>query len=81
MTVSVGTIGLSTPQEIAARAIHWADEASDNPGTKFTLHLDAKNKVRVMRIGQKRVMPEGWVATFTKRVDPDWLADEIRGCE
>ena len=41
MTVSVGTIGLSTPQEIAARAIHLADEANDAPQTKFA-HAGSK---------------------------------------
>lgn len=77
MTITVGTIGLSTPQEIAARAIHWADEANDAPQTKFALHLGSRQKVLVTRVGHKKVMPDGWIATFTKRSDPDWLAEEI----
>lgn len=78
MTVSVGTIGLSTPQEIATRAIHWADEANDAPQTKFALHLGPRQKVMVSRV-KRRVEPDGWIATFTKRADPDWLASEIQG--
>lgn len=79
MTVCVGTIGLSTPQQIAAKAIFYADDTSCNPGTKFALHIAARNRVRVSRIGGRKVPPDGWIATFTKRADPDWLAEEIEG--
>jgi len=79
MTTCVGTIGLSTPQQIAAKAIFYADDTSDNPGTRFALHLDARNRVRISRVAGRKVSPEGWIATFTKRADPDWLAEEIQG--
>ncbi len=76
MSRYVGKLGLSTATEIAERAVSAADDMAA-PGTKFALCLDEKQRFHVMAWGGRTKPLPGWVATFNRKADPDWLASEI----
>lgn len=80
MSIFVGTIGLSSPAQLAARAISAADEMSERGArAKFLLRVDGKRRLRVSKPLDRKSDADGWVATFNKASDPDWLAEEIEG--
>lgn len=75
----VGSIGGSSALAIAERAISFADSESRKAKARFVMHAEG-GRIHVKRLNDARyINPKGWVATFNKKSDPDWLADEIKG--
>lgn len=78
MTRYVGKLGTSSPLAIAERAIGAAEEMSQTSRAKFALYIDERERIHVLPCA-KRVLPlHGWIATFNRKSDPDWLEEEIK---
>ncbi len=74
----VGKLGTSSPRMIAERAISAADDMARTSQAKFALYIDEHERINAMPCG-KRAMPlHGWIATFNRKSDPDWLEEEIK---
>lgn len=77
----VGKLGTSHPLAIAERAIGVAEELSDSSKARFTVHIDSDDRIHATRCSGRKINPHGWIATFNRKSDPDWLAEEIEGWE
>lgn len=75
----VGTIGLSTPLDIANRAITATDKLGGNSTSRYYLRADAKGRIYAHRITRKRTNETGLFCGYARGSDPDWLAEEIEG--
>lgn len=79
MSRYVGKLGLSTAIEIAERAVNAADSMRVSSQARFALCLDDNARYHVIPWGGRVKPLPGWVATFNRKSDPDWLAGEIEG--
>ena len=75
----VGKLGLSTAAEIAERAIAVADDVGLTSQAKFALYIGDHQRFHVMKCPKRPLKLEGWVATFTKASDVEWLEEQIAG--
>ena len=73
----VGKLDTSRPLAIAERAIGFAEDMSSNGKARFTVHVDPDNRIYATRCSGRKINPHGWIATFNRKSDPDWLAEEI----
>ena len=78
MKTLLGNIESRKPLAMAEAAIEAACEASPRSLGKFALTCGPDRRLFVRRCNQATpVNMAEWVATFTRKADPDWLADEI----
>lgn len=76
--ILVGTLGASSALALAERAISVADaESMYSPA--FVLSVDRSKRLWARKRSEAAIKPSEWVATFNKKSDPDWLAEEIEG--
>ena len=73
----IGTLGQSSPLALAERAITAAEELAVKT-VACALRVDENNRLWAVRVHGRPVNPHGWVATFNKKSDPDWLEEEIK---
>lgn len=76
----VGEVGASSPLALAERAVRAAEELSVKT-VACALHVDEHNRLWAKKVRGRPVNPHGWVATFNKRSDPDWLEEQIKEIE
>ena len=78
MRLLLGNIGSRSPLDYAEAAIVAADEISPRSHARFALTCGKDGRLWVRRFNQNNpVNSAEWLATFDRKSDPDWLADEI----
>lgn len=76
----IGKLGNSSPLAIAERAILAAEELGQN-ACACALRIDEHERLWAVRVNGRKVDPRGWIATFNKKSDPDWLEEEIKAAQ
>lgn len=71
----LGKAGVHRPLQLAERAIEIADTSSKSANAKFCVLLEFTGRLYVERRHNSHASEV--VATFDRKSDPDWLADEI----
>jgi len=79
MSVYVGKLGSSSPRLIAERALGAADDMAPTNRAKFVLYVGDHKRFHVMKCPKRPLKLEGWIATFTKASDVEWLEEQIAG--
>lgn len=79
MKLLLGNITSRRPLAFSEAAILAAWEASPRSSkARFALTCGLDRRLYVRRYNKDNpVKPSEWVATFTSKADPDWLAEEI----
>lgn len=78
MKMLLGNIESRKPLAYAEAALVAAYEISPRSQAKFALTCGADRRLYVRRHNENnRVEKSEWIATFTAKADPDWLAEEI----
>lgn len=80
MRMLLGNIESRKPLAFAEAALLAAYEISPRSQAKFALTCGADRRLYVRRHNcNNHVNKAEWIATFTSKADPDWLAEEIAG--
>ena len=82
MRLFLGSIGNRKPLAYAEAAIQSAYELSPRTQAKFALTCGPDRRLFVRRFNcNNRINMDEWIATFTAKSDPDWLAGEIANAQ
>lgn len=75
----LGNIEARSPLAFAEAAIDAANEISPRSSkARFALTCGVDRRLWIRRNNEKNPVNKlEWVATFTRKADPDWLAEEI----
>lgn len=76
----VGTLGAASPLALAEKAIRAAEELGIH-SCACALRIDEHERLWAVRVNGRKVDPCGWIATFNKKSDPDWLEEEIKAVQ
>ena len=76
----IGQIGQWPPLALAEHAIKAAEELSVKT-VACVLRVDENNRLWATKVRGRPVNPHGWIATFNKQSDPDWLEEQIKEIE
>lgn len=77
--VHIGTIGLSTPLQIANRAIAATDDLGGNSTSRYYLRADAKGRIYTHKVTKRKTDETGLFCGYVRSSDTDWIAEEIEG--
>ena len=78
MKMLLGNIESRKPLAFAEAALLAAWECSPRSQAKFALTCGPDRRLYVRRYNfENRINQSEWIATFTRKADPDWLAEEI----
>ena len=78
MKVLLGNINSRKPIDFAEAAALAAWECSPRSQAKFALTCGPDRRLYVRRYNfENRINQADWIATFTRKSHPDWLAEEI----
>ena len=78
MKILLGSIGSRSPLAMAEAAIVATEEVCCNAKARFALTCGPDRRLYVRRHNaNNRVVQSEWIATFNRKTDPDWLAEEI----
>lgn len=77
----IGSLHSHRPLRMAELCIAAADTLSVTSKRVFALTCDSHKRLWVQAARDRKIDPAEWIATFSKKSDPDWLEEEIKAAQ